>query len=626
MKRYRYMLVVLIGLLLVSIAIRMWIVVRQRSAQCAAVPLLAENLLPNADLARGGQAGPLPQGWQAGAPGVQVGAFALDGDARSLQLMGIANYVQTPAIAVQPGRTYCFEGHAITDSDSERGTFVQVTFRWLDQAGNLLHTARSDWQSVVLWQAESPPESWSRIEAAFTAPPQSATLQVRVAPASDDRIYLDVMRVQQMLGVNDTTIRNAPQTPAESRQRADGDDSSASRCTLAPWPQGRRAAVSFSFDWETTMAGLIHSRSVGDPYVESDPLLRGMRMREGVTTTIALFRPYGVRATYYTAGYSLLMSNTNRIEFLGNPTYDWATTENRWTSNHWQTTPWFAPDPHGTVQSHPTWYFGDLVAPLQQAGHDIQSHTFSHFYGGFVQAQDWREDTQTWNRVAAWRDVPSVRSLAFPWSSSGGMSYASWEVLQAAGVTSVTRLSDQSQYNLFPQDEHGLVVMPRCRPLPGHERILACPDFYLTTSRVEQALAQVERAVQVEGMIDLWAHTEEVVSAEQQAAWKRVVDYVAEHPDIWVAPLREIADWQQAVRQVQIAESGRRANEEQQDMLQCKITNTSEHDLQDLTLRLAFAPGRVVIDGEQQTTEGTEDIVMDIAAGQTREVVVWRIQ
>ncbi len=620
------MLVVLIGLLLVSIALRMWIVVRQRAAQCAAVPLLAENLLPNADLAQVGQAGPLPQGWQAGAPGVQVGAFALDGDARSLQLMGIANYVQTPAIAVQPGKTYCFVGHAITDSDSERGTFVQVTFRWLDQAGNLLHTMSSDWQPVVLWQAESPPESWSRIQAAFTAPPRAATLHVRIAPASDDRVYLDVMRVQQSLAAEEPEQTHESQAMLESQQPVGDGDSATSLCRLAPWPQGRRAAVSFSFDWETTMAGLIHSRSVGDPYGESDPLLRGMRMREGVTTTITLFRPYGVRATYYAAGYSLLMSNTNRIEFLGNPTYDWATTANRWTSNHWQNTPWFAPDPYGTVQSHPAWYFGDLVAPLQQAGHDIQSHTFSHFYGGFVHTQDWREDTQTWNRVAAWRDVPSVRSLAFPWSSSGGMSYASWDVLAEAGVTSVTRLSDQSQYNLFPQDEHGLVVMPRCRPLPGHARILACPDFYLTTSSVEQALTQVERAVQVEGMIDLWAHTEEVVSAEQQAAWKRVVDYVAEHPDIWVAPLREIADWQQAMHQVQIAAPGRRANEEQQDMVQCRITNNSDRDLQDVTLRLTFSPGRVVIDGEQQTTEGAEDIVMDIAAGQTREVAVWRRQ
>ena len=52
------------------------------------------------------------------------------------------------------------------------------------------------------------------------------------------------------------------------------------------------------------------------------------------------------------------------------------------------------------------------------------------------------------------------------------MSYADWDALEAGGITSITRTKpNQPQYALAnPADPH-------CRPIPGHERILACPDF-----------------------------------------------------------------------------------------------------------------------------------------------------
>ena len=58
---------------------------------------------------------------------------------------------------------------------------------------------------------------------------------------------------------------------------------------------------------------------------------------------------------------------------------------------------------------------------------------------------------------------------------------------------------------------------------PGREgRILACPDFYLTADSVNMALRQLDRALEVGGMIDLWAHTEEVVTPRQVAALQPV--------------------------------------------------------------------------------------------------------
>lgn len=590
---WRYLLVFfLIGCLAV------WFLTQYRLAHCAPVPLLTDELLPNADLSIPGANPDMPAGWVAGAPGVKLGSFALDGDQRSLHLMGIANVIRTPLVAVEAGRSYCFVGHAITDSVKGSSTRVRLGFRWLDDQGRVVAEPFTDWQPVVLWQPDNPPDHWSRVDGAFTAPPGASTLQVGVHPSSDDRIYLDVMHVQQ------TTRRAAERVSGEPELPL----------AVAPFPSGNRAALSFSFDWETAMAGLVHSRSVGDPYADQDPIKRGLRMRQGITTTLDLFRPYGIQATYYAAGYTFLLSNTTRTEFMDNPTYGWATTENRWMSDHWTMTPWFAPDPYGTVRSHPAWYAGDLVPRLLHEGHDIQSHTFTHFYGGFVATSEWREDMPTWERVAARRGVAAPRSLAFPWSSSGGMSDADWEVLEQAGLTSVTRLSDQSQYNLFPTDKRGLVISPHCRPLPGHESLLACPDFYLTPETADLAVAQIDRTLQEGGVIDLWSHTEEVVSEEQQAAWGRVVRYAAEQPGLWVAPLREIADWQHATAHVSIEPIAPHI---------FAVSNRSGRELEGLTLRSQFD---IALRQEQGTEGGgisPGELVLDLGVGQTVEVQLW---
>jgi peptidoglycan/xylan/chitin deacetylase (PgdA/CDA1 family) len=353
---------------------------------------------------------------------------------------------------------------------------------------------------------------------------------------------------------------------------------------------------------------------------------RGLRMREGITSTLAIFQPYDVRGTFFATGYNFLLSNTTRVQFMDNPTYQWASRENRWLSDRWQQTPWFAPDPYGTAQSHPAWYFGDLVPILQQAGQDIQSHTFSHFYGGFVGPDDWRADFAAWDAVAARHGVPSARVLAFPWSSSGGMSDANWRVLQQEGIQAVTRLSHQTQYNLFPRDERGLAQEPRCRPVPGHEQILACPDFYLTPASAERAITQIDLALDAGGMIDIWSHSEEVVTPEQRAAWQQVVRYAATRPGLWVAPLREITAWQQALEAVTLEVQAVPASGEAAEAapLTFRVHNGSRRRLEGLTLRLPFEARRVLLEnGQEYAARDTRLLVLDMRAGQTLEVQAW---
>ncbi|MEO7912638.1 MAG: polysaccharide deacetylase [Roseiflexaceae bacterium] len=589
------------------------VVTQNRQARCAAIPFWTRELLPNAALAAGDDP-KMPEQWSRAANGVELRGpaigqgegFDYNSDGRALQLIGIGNYVQTPPIAVQPSTRYCFAGRALTDKRS--ATRLRLIFDWRDGQNRPLGKNVTDWQPVVLWQPDAQPDDWSAIIGAFDAPARATTLLIQLQPASDDRVYLDAMHVQRTNDQRPTT--NDGQSPGSRLS---------SPVSINPWPNGYRAATSFSFDWETAMGGLIHSRS-DDPNSTENPKARGLRMREGITTTLRLFQPLDIHATYYANGYNFLLGNAEQRQFMDNPTYAWASKANGWPTDTWKTTPWFAKDPYGVIQSDPSWYFGDLIAPLQREQQDIQSHTFSHFSGGDATATDWQNDLQAWRVVAAERNVPPARSLAFPWSRSNGMSYADWDALEAAGITSVTRTNwnpRQPQYHIVSS------IDPHCRPIPGHERILACPDFYLHSQETAaQALKLIDHTIAIGGMIDLWAHTEEVTSPEQIAAWSQVVSYAAQQRDagaLWIAPLAEIADWQAAIAECKI-ENVEVKTQSNTSILSFKLTNGSNRDLNGLTLTLPFKPKQLTVN---RIILNSQFSTLNLPAGQTLEVQAW---
>lgn len=575
--------------------------------QCAAV--FGDDLLPRGGFARDADQDMFPDGWDALVKGpirlAAQGDFTVTGSGRSIQVIGIANALFTPRVSVQPARSYCVVAQALADQ-APAPTRMRFQFHWFDASGAEVAQDVTDWQ-VVKTPAGG---GWSVLRGAFRAPGTATGLRVSFHPASDDRIYLDQISLRRGgAGLFDG-------------QRAFESMPAQAAITLSPWPYGRRAALSFSFDWETAMGGLIHSRSVEDLYSDQDPLVRGLRMRQGITETLAIFRPYGIRATYYATGYNFLTGNREATMFMGNPTYAWATPANRWRSD-WSHRAWFSHDPftdyHDQARVGAAWYFGDLISVLINAGQDIQSHTFSHFYGGFVSPDDWRADFDAWRGVAAAQGHAPARSLAFPWSSSGGMSYAGWDVFVANGVTSVTRLSHQPQYRLFAYQDD-VPIRPRCMPLPGHETILACPDIYLTPGvREEKVLRAIDEVLASGGALDVWAHTEEVITPQQLATWRRVVAAAARNPDLWIAPLAEIADWQQAIAAVQVSRiTPTIVPDALAQVYQVTLRNQSAQRLQGVTLRFPFAVARVTSldqpSGDQQPLVDGHEVVVTLAA------------
>jgi len=128
------------------------------------------------------------------------------------------------------------------------------------------------------------------------------------------------------------------------------------------------------------------------------------------------------------------------------------------------------------------------------------------------------------------------------------MRYDVWDALVRAGFTTLTRTAWNPR---LPQYHIVSAAEARCRAVPGHEQLMTCPDFYLTVASHADALTLLQRIRGHDGMIDFWAHTEEVVTPAQQQAWQTVVGAVAQAGDVWVAPLRIIADRQRAIDALQ---------------------------------------------------------------------------
>jgi peptidoglycan/xylan/chitin deacetylase (PgdA/CDA1 family) len=328
---------------------------------------------------------------------------------------------------------------------------------------------------------------------------------------------------------------------------------------VAPLPDYATAALAFTFDWESAMGGLIHSKGgsagleseAGGPAREEgvDPVAvaaeRGMRMRQGAETLADLFRAREIRGTFYSTGYNLLAGNPDGRTFADDPTYRWANRRNGWANDYWTTHPWYGDDPFGTEVSDPAWYYGELTRRLVAEGHEIESHTFGHLYVRGTTPDELTRDLEEWNDAAKALGLPPMRSFAFPWRSSNSLRAPHFQRLVEAGVTSLTRV-----YRVRPGYEYELDAVEE---MPA---LLIYPDVLLSSNEAsgQAARRSIDEVLLRRGFQSLWTHPEEVVDPPQVAVWRSVVEYAAAARDrgLWIAPLVEIVERVRAGRQVEV--------------------------------------------------------------------------
>jgi hypothetical protein len=137
--------------------------------------------------------------------------------------------------------------------------------------------------------------------------------------------------------------------------------------------------------------------------------------------------------------------------------------------------------------------------------------------------------------------------------------------------------------------------------------------------------SRIDSDIAAGGMIDLWAHIEEVTTLDQIANWRTILQYAAQKCDLrelWIAPLSKIADWQQARSTVSIQIVGVGSKNDPQQIT-FVITNNRLVDMQQLTVKMPLKIQRATVDGMAVPLLSTELFMLNLAAGQRAEVIAW---
>ena len=557
----------------------------------APVRWTAGNLLPNADWSLPAEPGTEPDGWVVSGDVKRVNAdqgYVLE-QPYALRLRGSNSFARSPALKVTPGQSYRIGFQALLDPGTAQGSIparVAVWVHWIDAAGDVIKLDKLA-PHVVGYAADGTPVWTPILLETAPAPANAVSMAISFHALTDEVLLLDNLSLN------------------------------AAGIYIDPWPHGAQAAVSFSVDWETAMGGYIHTRA-SDPYTPAQATAIGLRSRAGTEQLLRLFQTYDVQGTWFANGYNLLDGNPEQRTWMGDPTFEWASPEQRWLAD-WSTRPWFADDPYGSLEDHPGWYFGDLTRKLQAADQAIESHTFSHLYVGLATLEQWRSDLQAWNELAATLDLGPATALAFPWGSSGGMTDGHWQALEAAGITTVVRTH-------LPADRSAttdpLLLINRrayqARLLPGRN-MLVLPDFLLLPTTQLAAQQALTETVAVGGVIDFWAHTSEIVDPEQVATWDSFVRTATQHPDIWVASVPQIAAYWRGIRLVGADILGGTGYGD--DPLTVQIANPNSYALDHVSLRL---PGSIDhTQGAAVVAAHADQLIVNLAPYATTEIQVW---
>jgi peptidoglycan/xylan/chitin deacetylase (PgdA/CDA1 family) len=557
-ERRRAWRVAALGATLLLLALASGVMARRN--QAAPVPAACRGVVAS------GRTNLLPQGTTPFAA-FAGGTLATDGPADWVKPQAGSDLLE-PRTRVQPGAHYCYS------VETSGGGHGQVIAKWQDATLRDLPAPNS-------YSALPPQPVGAPLRGEFTAPAGAVYVQMLVRPSDGAPLFRNPTLAQAGLRVE-------------------------------PWPDGRAGALAFSFDWETAMGGLIHSKSQHDTqYAVS----RGLAMRQGADILLGLFQATQIRGTFYATGYNLLDGNTERRTFAGDPHYKYGPDQG-WQTTWWLTHAWYSDDPYGTVQSDPAWYFGDQTERLAAAGQEIGSHTFGHLYVRGTKPLSLTVDLDEWDRAAAARPtpLPPVRSFAFPWQSSNSIDARFYQVLADHGIDSVTRL--------YPPDLKDRYAIGAA---PDYKTMLIMPDQLLGAAGQNEseggavdvaggasARAVISQTVRWRGVTSFWQHPEQLTLPGVRAAWDEAISAAAaarDAGDLWVAPVTEITHRWRDTGQVDCS-----AQAAEGDHLTATCANHSPDTLAGVTITLPRAAQRVTIGGAVVAQARPEQVTLPTLA------------
>jgi peptidoglycan/xylan/chitin deacetylase (PgdA/CDA1 family) len=475
-------------------------------------------------------------------------------------VLGHGGGATSPSIAVTPGVTYRWRAEVIGP--------LEIVASWEDPrkrlVGNLIVAAVN--------------AGWA--EAMSTAPPEASALRLDIRTRGGGGTVRGLS-----VGVERGTA-------------------------VERFPDFARAALAFSFDWESAMGGLIHARSnvtaSGEPSVAKAEAM-GAGMRDGARFLVSLFDRYGIHGSFYATGYNLLPGNPRCEKFEGNPTY--ARSGKEWRSDYWHRNSWYGHDPCTTEARAPAWYFASITRKLVRHGEEIGCHTFGHLSLRDVSADELIADLEQWTRSARALGLPPTQSFSFPWTASQGIDAELFGILRRFGFRTLVRLHQPLPH---PYELDRVAAEPD---------LVTFPDVYIRSPRDGRriALNEIDEVLARRGVVSLWTHPNEIVrSQEREAGWRDMVALAAAHrrEGLWIAPVSEIVDFALATERVVVSSAARG----KRTLL--RIENRSGRPLRGLTLTRPAITGRVTVGGVPWNhVRGAQIRLPRLAPGQRIQVI-----
>lgn len=479
--------------------------------------------------------------------------------------VGSQSALSSSAIKVRPGNTYRYSFYTDIPDDGPYGD-IHARILWLDPALTVItHTDTVTWWvEGDVWRYNAPEFRTDT----YRAPPGSAYLKFEIRNVSP-----------YYRGNSNSVI-----TVWGLKLSQDG-------VYIEQHPNGAQGSIAFSFDWESAMGGLIHSKGVSlhDP---AAAIQRGLEMREGADWLNSLFDKHNIKASFYATGYNLLDGNKEKRQFSGNPTYSWASPKYNWDSSHWLTHPWYSDDPYGDFETHPAWYFGDQTRTLLAAGHEIAPHTFGHLYVRGSTPDELGTDMDEWLAAAKAVGVPPPTTFAFPWRSSNSVTADFYDVLYKRGIRAVTRLYEKDMRDLYTVGA-----------VPAYPQIAVMPDFLLETASapggereettqgtlgLEEGMKVISETLARRGTTSFWTHPEQLANspslADVRQTWEGVVAAAARERDngrLHIATVADIVAYQRDVTSVTAS-----LDKEFLGDWKLRVSNESGKELSGVTLTL----------------------------------------
>lgn len=350
-------------------------------------------------------------------------------------------------------------------------------------------------------------------------------------------------RVRSVMSRTAFVVSNRPRyVPRPADRMLELDDGVV---TLLPFPEGRRAALIFSADFELAWAWRYAASGSGSPDVI------GLRGRRNVPTVLDVFGRYNVPITWAAVGHLCLASchrrggrphpEMRRIPYFVNHVWSF------------QTGDWYDHDPCTSAENAPAWYAPDLVAAIldSDAGHELGCHTFSHIDFTDVRCPD----GVALDEIRACRDafasfgvVP--RSMVFP-----GGTHGHYALLAQEGFTCVRRQIREGVELFYPvRHESGLWVLPSSAPLDSQG--MGWDACYV----VRRLRKYIDRAIEHGLVCHLWFHPSLLDESIMEEVLPDLLAYASRKRDsgeLWLATMRQVADYCECVSRVQVLQSSK---------------------------------------------------------------------